>query len=373
MSGGYAKHLGKLVPLLAIHPDVGGVQLIRPRVPGRRQDAETGANDVVNREVERFYGPASRRPSRELLALLGEFEPDVLFIPNFRALFTNRWPVVAMVRNMETLDWNDQNDPMRHRIATRLRRLEGHLATRSAQRLIAVSKYVREFLLEKWHINPQSVSVVYHGVDNPDAISEPAIRPASLPELPRFIFTAGSTKPSRGLEDLLAAFARLPEPRPTLVVAGRAEPPFGGYEQALRARAPALSNGASILWAGMLAPREMAWCYRHAELFVMTSRVEACPNIALEAMSFGCLSIAADNRPLPEIYEEAALFYEPRQPDSLTACILELMGRPDRRAALSNAARGRARAFSWGRCAKGTVQSLALAVNDSRTLRRGDS
>jgi glycosyltransferase involved in cell wall biosynthesis len=278
-----------------------------------------------------------------------------------------------MVRNMETLDWNDQNDPIRHRVATRLRRLEGHLAARSAQRLIAVSEYVREFLIEKWRVNPAMLSVVYHGVDDPDDVHESPAKPDSVPDFTRFIFTAGSTKPSRGLEDLLAAVAQLPEPRPALVVAGRAEPPFGGYEQALRGRAQDISNGATIFWAGMLASHEMAWCYRHADLFVMTSRVEACPNIALEAMSFGCPSIAANNKPLPEMYGDAATYYQPRRPESLAGQITDLMRQPDRRAALSNAARARALGFTWSRCAEGTAQALTLAMSDWHGMKRSSS
>lgn len=373
MSGGYSKHLGTLVPLLATHPDVGSVQLIRPRAtqPGSGDGENRSA--VISAEVDRFYARASRRPSVELLRVLGKFDPDVLFVPNFRALFTDRWPVVAMVRNMETLDWNDRNDPIRHRVATRLRRLEGHLATRSAQRLIAVSEYVREFLIEKWRVNPGMLSVVYHGVDDPNNVLKSPAKPDSLPDLPRFIFTAGSTKPSRGLEDLLAAVARLPEPRPALVVAGHAEPPFGGYEQMLRERAQAMSKGATIFWAGMLASQEMAWCYRHADLFVMTSRVEACPNIALEAMSFGCPSIAANNKPLPEMYADAATYYQPRRPDSLADQITDLMRQPDRRAALSNAARVRAHGFTWSRCAEGTARALAIAMSDWQRMKRSSS
>jgi glycosyltransferase involved in cell wall biosynthesis len=371
MSGGYAKHLGSLVPMLAMHPDVESVQLVRPNAQRPGGYGETRASKVINREVGRFYAPASRQPSRELVAALEEFEPDVLFIPNFRALFTDRWPVVAMVRNMETLDWNDVNDPIKHRIATRLRRIEGRLALRSAQRLIAVSGYVRDFLVEKWDVSPERVSMVYHGVDNPADFHEVAVRPRSLPDaLQGFLFTAGSTKPSRGLEDLLAAIAGLPDPRPPLVVAGRAEPPFEGFEHELMTKADGISNGATIVWAGLLASPEMAWCYQHAELFVMTSRVEACPNIALEALSFGCPSIAADNKPLPEIYGDAAVYYEPRRPRSLAARLMELMERPDRRTALSDAARVRAKAFTWSRCAEGTAQALALAIRDWRQRTR---
>ena len=53
----------------------------------------------------------------------------------------------------------------------------------------------------------------------------------------------------------------------------------------------------------------------------MTSRVEACPNIALEAMSHGAFCLAADNPPLPEFFQGAALYYRPRSGEALAHAI----------------------------------------------------
>ena len=364
MSGGYAKHLAELVPRLAARPDIESLQLIMPQSTPV-DDADHTA-DFRRTAVHRFYAPASRRPSRELLTVLREFGPDVLFVPNFRALFTREWPVVAMVRNMETLDWDDRHDPIAHRVANRLRRFEGRLAVKSSEGLIAVSEYVRHFLVSTWHVKPDRISVVHHGADI-GSDQQPAVRPMSLPQSLRgFLFTAGSTKPSRGLEDVLEALGRMPDPRPPLVVAGHAERLFGDYERALRKKADSLCRGATIHWTGLLPANELAWCYQHARVFVMTSRVEACPNIALEAMAFGCASVAADNRPLPEIYGDAAIYYKPRSAASLAAVLQELLQRPELGAELSANARARAGHFTWSRSAEGTAHALDIAVRSWR-------
>lgn len=60
------------------------------------------------------------------------------------------------------------------------------------------------------------------------------------------------------------------------------------------------------------------------EAFLMTSRVEACPNIALEAMAHGCLCIAADDLPLLKIVEDAAVFYPARNPQLLAQRVQNL-------------------------------------------------
>jgi hypothetical protein len=51
----------------------------------------------------------------------------------------------------------------------------------------------------------------------------------------------------------------------------------------------------------------MAWCFESCEAFVVTSRGEARPNMVLEALSHGCLSLSTDRPPLPQMLAGAAL------------------------------------------------------------------
>ncbi len=81
------------------------------------------------------------------------------------------------------------------------------------------------------------------------------------------------------------------------------------YQKRLKAWAQENNLTDRICWTSSLNEKEMTWCYQNCSAFVMTSWVEACTNIALEAMSHGFISIAADNPPLPEILEDVAVYY----------------------------------------------------------------
>ena len=142
-----------------------------------------------------------------------------------------------------------------------------------------------------------------------------------------FLFTAGSIRPARGLEDLVEALPglsgrSLPS---TVVIAGRSDSGTSGYQKALTERARQLGVANRIVWAGSLGEAEMVWCFRHCAAFVMTSRVEACPNVVLEAMSQGCACVSADGPPMPEFFGDTAVYYRAGDAAGLTRGLEQLL------------------------------------------------
>ena len=100
------------------------------------------------------------------------------------------------------------------------------LPARRANRVIAISNYVQEFLVNTWHISPDRIGMVYHGV-NPPLPPEAQKIPAHVPRewSGEFLFTAGSMHPYRALDDVINAMAVLASQgvRPPLVIAGGAD------------------------------------------------------------------------------------------------------------------------------------------------------
>ncbi len=87
--------------------------------------------------------------------------------------------------------------------------MDGKRAVKRADRVIALSRFVSDFLVTHWGISNEKIGLVYHGIDakgDGDG-SRPHIIPKNWRGL--FIFTAGSIRPARGLEDLLMAIKHL--------------------------------------------------------------------------------------------------------------------------------------------------------------------
>jgi glycosyltransferase involved in cell wall biosynthesis len=107
----------------------------------------------------------------------------------------------------------------------------------------------------------------------------------------------------------------------------------------------------------------MAWCFRHCEAFVMTSRAEACPNVALEAMSHGCRVVSTGQPPMPEFFGEAARYYRAGDAIDLARAVRALLGEsPEDSRGRRETARTRAAGFRWPDTADRTIGELTRAV-----------
>ena len=130
-----------------------------------------------------------------------------------------------------------------------------------------------------------------------------------------FLFTAGSIRPARGLEDILYALnsLALEKVNLNLAIAGNTASNMLSYRSSLEKYILNNGLGKKVIWAEELNKSEMNWCYKNCKAFIMASRVEACPNTALEAMAHGCSCISSYNPPLPEIFADAAIYYVPKK------------------------------------------------------------
>ncbi len=333
-SGGYRKYLDTLVPLLG-------------------QDRRVSAVDV--------HGPGSTRRQ------VSRPSPDVVFIPTARWSNWGTTPVVCMVRNMEPLTAPFGGNPPAEVVKNLARATVAKRACRRSDRIIAVSSHVRDFLVHRWGVDPSKVGVVEHGVEPPlpkPHVPRPRVLPAGFTG--PFVFTAGSLRPARGLEDALRALPSLHQRglSATLVVAGSSVGSTA-YESRMRALARQWGVEQAVVWAGQLSAGEMSWCYHHCACFVMTSRAEACPNVLLEAMAHGCVCVSVRERPMTDILGEAGLYYPRGEPAGLADQLaVALCADPSARERHRESTLARVAGRDWRRTATETVDQLELATHN---------
>ena len=333
-SGGYRKYLDRLLPLLV-------------------EDGRVRALEV--------FGPGSTRHE------VSQLVPDVVFIPTARWSNFGPAPVVSMVRNMEPLTVPFAGNPAGERFKNLARARAARRACRRGDRIIAVSEYVRDFLVDRWAIDGSKIGVVEHGVDRPVAKTE-APRPRALRAdvAAPFVFTAGSLRPARGLEDAIRALGTLRDRglSPTLVVAGSSAG-SNGYESRMRRLAADCGVEPLVMWTGQLPAGEMSWCYHHCSCFLMTSRAEACPNVLLEAMAHGTVCVSVRRRPMTDMLGEAGMYYTLGEPADLADRIAGALALgPSARERLSSSTLARVADRGWDRTATRTVDQLELATRE---------
>ncbi|MFH1903619.1 MAG: glycosyltransferase [Candidatus Omnitrophota bacterium] len=369
-SGGYKKYLKNMLPRLVEHNDVDALMCVSPE-----------GNDIpawFRKPLAADYCSCSpltlsylaHIPDRKMTECLRKFSPDIIFLPVDRYIRFNDVPVVNMVRNMEPFVQNMKGDTPQEMFKKFIQRKLTCNSVRRADHTIAVSGFVKDYLTDKLHVPKSKVSHVYHGLTPP--LNGNWMRPVSVPIGwdGGFLFTCGSVRPARGLEDALNALSNLRTRNLNmrLVIAGETVPGMKKYRDGLARLLVLRGLTDSVCWAGNLNDKEMRWCYNRCSFFLMTSRIEACPNIAMEAMSSGDISIVANNPPLPEFFADCATYYEAGKGRSLAEAVLDRMALcPGERRTLSERSRKRSLTFSWDLTVDKTMAVLMQVLKLSKS------
>lgn len=370
-SGGSLSYVRNLLPRLVAEAERQGMSSRFCFLHGRQQRALFSEIDEADRiEVEE---PACSSPlrrylweNRHLPRVVASHSVGQVFLPSQFGAIVDGIENVLMIRNMEPFFARRYSyalaKDMRNRVLAPLSRR----ALTRADRVIAVSEFSRQYCLEDIGIPERKLSLVYHGRD---ASFSPERGPHDADVLARYgladgyVFSCGSMLPYRRFEDIIAAYGRLLTERPSLpplILAGGRED--GGYAHLVQAAIAKTGSEGAIRHIGRLAYEDMQVLYRNSLVFVMSSEIEACPNVGIEAMSSGCAILSSDNPPLPEIFQDAALYYPARNAAALAARLAELLDSPQMRRQLSDRALERAAFFSWQRCAEETLAVLSAST-----------
>jgi len=174
---------------------------------------------------------------------------------------------------------------------------------------------------------------------------------------PPYVFYLGQWKAYKNLPILLEAFAQVHRTHPNsqLVLAG--DDP---RHPEVRERASALPEG-SVVLPGRLPESAVPELYRGAAVVVLPSRAEGFGLPVIEAMACGVPVICSDLPVLHEIAHGVAIFCDPNDPSAFADAIASEFEAPS-----NNSRRQlgieRARAFTWERAARQTVEAYEVAL-----------
>lgn len=368
MSGGYQKYLHNIIPRMAGHPDVEAILCTFPKSFNSLGwfDSLTNVEFAHSSPTQSLHNGIGHN----LKQMLRRFRPDVLFIPTAQYLKFENIAVVNMVRNMEPFDYSGWKNPFSEKFRNIIRKKIASNAVRSSQRIIALSYYVKQFLVDKLGIPENKICVVYHGIQHNNSFN--CVKPEVVPDnwKGNFLFTAGSIRPARGLEDIINALKHLNNENLdiNLLIAGITVPNMLPYLKSLKAKIAEFGLQKKVIWSGGLNHEQMNWCYKNCQLFVMTSRVEALAMIACEAISRDRICISADSSVLPEVFNNAAVYYPAKNSRLLAKTIQTTLAWSDhQRNEMFGLMRKRALQFpSWDETVDKTVNELKFAFENNK-------
>jgi glycosyltransferase involved in cell wall biosynthesis len=223
----------------------------------------------------------------------------------------------------------------------RLRRRAIERTLRRADRIFAVSDHLASRAVELG-APPRSILVVPNGVDRGvffHADGESARRRLGAAADRALVVCAGNLLAEKGQHVLLEALARIGTAgrRPDLVLIGSDPSPSGAYRRRLERDIVRLGVGGRVRLLGSVDQRALADWYRAADLLVLPTFREGCPNVVREALACGTPVVASRVGGVPELVtsQDLGLLVAPGDGEALAAAIEEALRRTWNRAAIA--------------------------------------
>jgi glycosyltransferase involved in cell wall biosynthesis len=215
-------------------------------------------------------------------------------------------------------------------------------AAARSDRIIAVSRFTANQVIEVLGVDPAKVRVVHHGVRPP---RETAVAREKI------VLHVGAIQHRKNIARLVDAFEQV-DPGWRLVLAGSAG--YGAVE--IAARIAASRSRERIVMPGYVPRAELAYWYARAMIFAFPSLDEGFGMPVLEAMASGTPVIASKRSAIPEVAGDAAWLVDPEDTEELAGALVALTRDQERRADLSRRGLARAAEFTWADAVEKTWQ-----------------
>jgi glycosyltransferase involved in cell wall biosynthesis len=282
---------------------------------------------------------------------------DLLFVPG-GSFVTGFRPVVTMNQNLLPFQWRELRryglSAMTLKLLA-LRRTQSR-SFRAADATIFLTDYAREVVTAVTGPLRGAAPVVPHGVD-PRFFAEP--RPARRLEAcseadPLRLVYVSAVEPYKHQWHVAEAVAELRgKGLPVaLDLIGPANPRVLPRLQRTLGRLD--PQGKAIRYLGPVPHAELHRAYQAADIAVFASSCETIANILIEGMAAGLPTASSDIGAMREVLGEAGVYFDPERPGDIAAAIERLALSPELRERNARLAHGRARGYSWSRCARET-------------------
>ncbi len=267
--------------------------------------------------------------------------------------------VVTTMHDLTTLRFNNPSkNSFVFGVKQRVYRWVNYIAAHKSRAIIVPSEYVKDDVARAMGVNSRKITVIYEAGISIEEAPEP------IEELldKQFIMYVGRPNPHKNLERLIEAYSALKTDMPELhlVLAGKRD---SLYKQ--HARDVEQKNIQDVHFTGHISDGQLRWLYEHTSAYVYPSLSEGFGLPGLEAMTHGAPVVSSNATSLPEIYGDAAQYFDPLDSEAMAQAIKSVLTRPSLREKLIEAGHQQVKKYSWKRMAEQTLDIYRQILGES--------
>jgi glycosyltransferase involved in cell wall biosynthesis len=228
---------------------------------------------------------------------------------------------------------------------------------RDSDHIIAISKFTKKELLDFTDAKKEDVSVIYESTD----VALGASRVFKLP-FKKYIMYVGQQSDYKNIKRLGDAHQKLLKTHPDLglVLVGSKNASALANEQYFSKK-----KYRNIFFTGFVPDDQLNWLFSHAQAYVFPSLMEGFGLPGLEAMGHGTPVISSNATCLPEIYGQAAHYFDPTNTDDIARAVTEVLGNEKLQKQLSKAGYEQIKKYSWKKMAEQTLKVYKDVLKNS--------
>lgn len=188
---------------------------------------------------------------------------------------------------------------------------------RSSRHLLAPTEYTKQTVVEALKVNPDKITVTYEGADKATGALQPYDHPFK-----RYILYVGQQSDYKNIKRLGDAHQELLASSPDLglILVGKKNKAILANEAYFARR-----HYTNIVFTDFIPDEQRDWLYSHAAAYIFPSLMEGFGLPGLEAMGYGIPVISSNTTCLPEVYGDAAYYFNPLDSHDIARAINEVL------------------------------------------------
>jgi glycosyltransferase involved in cell wall biosynthesis len=279
------------------------------------------------------WGTGFTTLSHGMLKDLLRMKPDIIHAHTYGFAHTDIASFIGKMKNIPVVVTTHYDRSKADEVSKLLLRelydnIIGRMTLSIANKILAVTNYEKNFLVSKFYLNDEKISVVPNGVEvdkfrnlpDPQAI----ISRYGL-QKSRVALFVGRIERKKGIQYLLRAAPKIVSEFPDfkILLVG----PDWGYRNELKKIAKRINIENIVIFAGPLKELDLLKAYNLSEFTILPSLGEATGLTILESMAAGRPIVASRLPTIAEfvIHEKDGMLFEPGNPEKLANSIISLM------------------------------------------------
>lgn len=295
--------------------------------------------------------------------IFNRFKLDLLHVPHFNApIFYSGKMIITvhdLIKHLSTGRQTSTLPAWQYRFKQFAYKFIVQKNLKKALALCTPSYYWKDYLINQFKVDPNKIFVTYEAVSPrvqpPKKVTKEILHKYQL-NRPFLIYT-GNLYPHKNVPFLIKAIKKFNDTHTTkltlAIIAARS------------AFSDRFETDSQIKFLGYVPDNDLKELYPHALALVQPSLIEGFGLTGLEAMRLNLPVISSNATCLPEIYQDAALYFDPYSLDDLVAQIEQITKQPELRTKLIKLGKDREQDFSWKKTASDTLKAYDYALKIS--------